>query len=452
MAIETGRGRLNLPETERGTPRAATGLRYRQTLTVALLFGGYAACYFCRADLSVATPMLVDELGRRGMSHADAIVRIGGITSLGVLAYALGKLFLTGLGDYWGGRPNFLIGLGGAALFTLMFALGGALPVFTLAWAGNRLTQSVAWAGLVKVSTKWFNYSSYGTILGILSVSFLAGDALARQTMGTLIAAGFGWRALFFYAGAVAALLFIANALWLRESRVEAGFADAEPNPLNLFARTEERLPSIAALLKPLIRSPAFLLVCVLSFGCTVVRETFNAWTPVYLRDWLGYSVSKAASMSAVFPGVGVLSTLLVGWMSDQFGSGARALVLFFGLAASALALIALMSVGGHASQSLLPVAVIGLIAFCLLGPYSYLGGAMAMDFGGKQAAAASSGLIDGVGYLGGVLAGVAVARISVSYGWHGVFVSLAAICTLSAIAAVWLYVLYLRRRRGHGP
>ena len=109
----------------------------------------------------MATPLIADELARHGYSHGEALVRIGGITSFGVAAYAIGKLFLTGLGDYWGGRRNFLIGVGGAAVFTLLFTLGGGIPVFTLAWIGNRLTQSVGWAGLIKVSSKWFNYSSY---------------------------------------------------------------------------------------------------------------------------------------------------------------------------------------------------------------------------------------------------------------------------------------------------
>ncbi len=87
---------------------------------------------------------------------------MGTMTSLGVLAYALGKMFLGGLGDYWGGRISFLIGLGGATAFTLLFAAGGGIPLFTIAWLGNRLTQSIAWAGLIKVSSKWFDYSSYG--------------------------------------------------------------------------------------------------------------------------------------------------------------------------------------------------------------------------------------------------------------------------------------------------
>jgi sugar phosphate permease len=420
-------------------------LRYGQIRTIVLLFGGYAACYYCRADLSVATPLVVEELGRHGVPHNEALIHIGTITSLGVLAYALGKLFLTGLGDYWGGRRNFLIGVGGATLFTLMFATGGTLPVFTLAWVGNRLTQSLGWAGLIKVSSRWFNYSSYGTIIGILSISYLVGDALARQQMGMLIARGYGWRSLFVFAAIVAGVMLAANLFLLRESRVEEGHSEAEPNPLNLFAATASRPASPAALLMPLLRSRAFLLVCLLSFACTIIRETFNTWTPVYLRDHLGYSMSDAAGLSAIFPGVGVLSVLLAGWLSDRLGLTGRSLLLFLGLGATVAALLVLMSVHPGASHSLFPVLMIGAVAFCLLGPYSYLGGAFALDFGGKQASAASSGIIDGIGYLGGVLAGDSVARVAVAFGWDGVFVTLAVV---SAFAAVCGSVLYLLNSR----
>ena len=96
----------------------------------------------------------------------------------------------------------------------------GTLPLFTLAWVGNRLTQSIGWAGLIKVSSKWFDYSSYGSIIGILSISYLVGDALARQQMGMLIEHGYGWRALFVFAALVAAASrCLASLLWLRESR-----------------------------------------------------------------------------------------------------------------------------------------------------------------------------------------------------------------------------------------
>jgi OPA family glycerol-3-phosphate transporter-like MFS transporter len=423
----------------------ARSLRRGQLRTILLLFGGYAACYYCRADLSVATPLLVEELGKHGLGHGEALVRIGSITSLGVFAYALGKLFLTGLGDYWGGRRNFLIGVGGATLFTLCFAAGGGVPVFTLAWVGNRLTQSLGWAGLIKVSSKWFDYSSYGSIVGILSISYLIGDAAARQQMGMLIEHGYGWRSLFLFAALVAGAMLIASLLLLRESRAEEGHAEAVPNPLNLFAASETRPASVGALLVPLLRSRAFLLVCVLSFACTIIRETFNTWTPVYLREHLGYSVSHSAGISAIFPGVGAVSVLLAGWLSDRLGLNGRSLLMFLGLVATAAALAVLMSVRPGPSASVLAVVLIGVVAFGLLGPYSYLGGAFALDFGGKQASAASSGIIDGIGYLGGVLAGDTVARVAVAYGWQGVFVSLAAVSVVAAVSAAVLHLLNTR-------
>jgi sugar phosphate permease len=420
-------------------------LRSAQIRTLVLLFCGYAACYYCRADLSVATPLLAEELAVHGVSHAEALVHIGTITSLGVFAYALGKLFLTGLGDYWGGRRNFLIGVGGAAVFTVLFALSGGLALFTLAWSANRLTQSVGWAGLIKVSSKWFNYSSYGSIAAILSISYLVGDAAARQQMAMLLARGYGWRTLFVFAGAVAAAALVANFLWLRESRVEEGHAEAEPNPLSLFTSGEARPPSVAALLLPLLRSRAFLLVCLLSFGCTIIRETFNTWTPVYLRDFLGYSVSDSAGVSAIFPAVGAVSVLLAGWLSDRLGLTGRSLLMFLGLGVAAVALLALTSVPPGPSASLLPVTLIAVVAFGLLGPYSYLGGAFALDFGGKQASASSSGIIDGIGYLGGVLAGDSVARLAMRFGWRGVFATLAAVSAAAALSAGYLHLLNLR-------
>lgn len=420
-------------------------LRRRQIAIALLLFTGYGALYFCRADLSVATPLLIEELRSKGMSQDAAIVRMGTIASLGVLGYALGKLFLGGLGDFWGGRINFLIGLAGATVFTLLFATTGLIPVFTLAWLGNRLTQSLSWAGLIKVASKWFDYSSYGTIIGILSLSYLVGDALARQLMGVLIHQGFGWRSLFYFAAAVTGVLLLVNFLFLRESRAALGFEEARTNPLNLFAQSESRPASVRALLRPLFVSPAFQLICLLSFGCTIVRETFNIWTPVYLRDYLGYTTGDAAGLSAIFPAVGAVSVLITGWLSDRLGVNGRALLMFVGLGATAAALLGLMSIPSGTGGALLPLFAIGAIAFCLLGPYSYLGGAFALDFGGKQGSAVASGVIDGIGYLGAVLAGDSVARISVSFGWQGVFVALSAVSALAAAGAGCLYALTLK-------
>jgi OPA family glycerol-3-phosphate transporter-like MFS transporter len=255
-----------------------------------------------------------------------------------------------------------------------------------------------------------------------------------------LIRQGYGWKALFGFAALVAGFMLIANLLFLRESRAELGYEESELNPLNLFADSSAPANNLWEILKPLLSSRTFAVVCLLSFGCTIVRETFGLWTPVYLRDFFGYSVASAAETSAIFPAVGAVSVLVTGWLSDRIGPCGRSVVMFVSLTAAVSPLTALVFLRAGAAASLWPVILIGLVAFFLLGPYSYLAGAIALDMGGSKAGAASSGIVDGVGYLGGVLAGDTVARLSVAFGWRGVFAALAAVTALSALAAGFLH------------
>jgi sugar phosphate permease len=111
------------------------------------------------------------------------------------------------------------------------------------------------------------------------------------------------------------------------------------------------------------------------------------------------------------------------------------------GLTTVTLALFVLSAMPAHSASWSIVGAVL-LVAFALLGPYSYLAGAVALDFGGGGGSATASAIIDGVGYLGGVLAGDSVARISVAWGWDGAFRALAAVAALSAVAAVVLLAL----------
>jgi OPA family glycerol-3-phosphate transporter-like MFS transporter len=409
-----------------------TRLGTQQTLVVTLLFAGYASYYFCRSDLSVAMPMLADEL----KGGSATMVRLGSMASLGVLAYAIGKFLLGGLGDFWGGKRSLLGGLAGAIVCTMLFTLGGGLPVFMAAWISNRFVQSMGWAGLVKVCSNWFSYRAYGTVVGILSLSYLVGDAAAREWMGLLIERGYGWRWLFYLAAGVAATVLAANLLLLREKRTSMGFDEPEANPLNVFHDE----PAGGNVLTPFLKSGAFWIVCFLSLGTTIVRETFNTWTPTYLHQFLGYSDGAAAKTSAIFPLLGAVSVLIAGVAGDRLGAAGRSIVLFLGMVLTTAGLCWMMALHAGA-QGALPIVLIGVVGLGLLGPYSYLAGAMALDIGGKKGGATSSGLIDGVGYLGGVLAGDSVARISVHYGWGGVFAALAMMSGASALAACVLFV-----------
>jgi OPA family glycerol-3-phosphate transporter-like MFS transporter len=412
-----------------------------QAATLALLFFGYAGYYFCRANLSVGMPLILDELHARGMDSAVARIRMGEVASLGVLAYAIGKLLLAGIADVAGGKRNFVAGMGGAVAFTLVFAAGGSIPFFSLAWIGNRFVQAAGWGGLVKVASRWFDFSSYGIVMGVLSVSYLIGDAAARQVMGGMIAAGFGWRSLFVVAAVVVVAMLLLNGMFLRESREDVGFARSAVNPVNVFrADRDDASPrDLRALVLPLVRSPQFLIICALSLATTLVRESFNTWLPTYFSGFIGMSDARAASWSSVFPGVGAASVVLTGWLSDRLGARGRSVVMAAGLATAAAALLSMGRLE-HTSSEVSVVVLTGVVALGLIGPYSCLAGSMAMDYGGAKGSALSSGLIDGVGYLGGVFAGEGVARLSVALGWGQALVALAIVCAAGAVGATGLF------------
>src|SRR5215831_12858206 len=346
-----------------------------QSLTIVLLVIGYSGYYLCRSNLSVTLPMVEAELASRGIDPAIARLRLGSIASFGVLAYALSKFASGSIADFLGGRRNFVIGMGGAVLFTLGFAAsGGSISVMGLVWIGNRAIQAMGWSGMVKIASRWFSRKTYGTVMGIISLSYLFGDAAARQFMAMLIAWGFGWREVFYIAGGTLLAIWIVTFLLLKETPLSIGEAEPEINPRNLFGTEGEKPVPVGLfkLLRPMLLSREFRLACLLSLGFTLVRETFNLWTPTYFTQAIGLSAADAAARSALFPFFGGVSVLVVGILSDRFGGASRALMMFGSLVASG-AVLMWLALGNFATLSALPVVLVALIAFLLVGPYSFL-------------------------------------------------------------------------------
>jgi OPA family glycerol-3-phosphate transporter-like MFS transporter len=422
-------------------------LKHWQWLTVGLMVVGYAGYYLCRSNLSATMPLITQDLVAHGMDRDAAKDRLAWAVSLGTIGYALGKFAAGSLTDLLGGRRNYLIGMAGAVVCTLLITSGGSLPLFTLVWFTNRLVQSLGWPGMIKITSRWFSYSTYGTVMGVISLSFLFGDAAARAFMGRLIDAGLSWHEVFWVAGGTLAVLLVLNVVLIRESPADLGLTEPSTNPDNLFGvlGNDPHPEAAGPVLSTLTRSPAFWIVCLLSLGLTLLREVFNNWTPTYLVEGVGLSKGAAAGMSGLFPFFGGISVILAGLLGDRFGRGGRATIILGGIVLCGVALTVLgsTSFAGRSREALILVAAVG---FLLMGPYSYLAGAISLDFGGKHGGATACGLIDGVGYLfGGVVAGKVVASLSNSLGWEGVFEMLAMVAVLTGLVGAFFLVDQLR-------
>jgi OPA family glycerol-3-phosphate transporter-like MFS transporter len=189
--------------------------------------------------------------------------------------------------------------------------------------------------------------------------------------------------------------------------------------------------------------------VCIISFGLTLVRETFNVWNPIYLKEAAGLTDGGAATASALFPLVGGLSTITAGFLTDAIARGRRGTIMlpFLALLVAALFGLSKLSPG---SGALVPLALTSVISFALLGPYSFLTGVLSLDFGGKRGSSTAAGLADTAGYLGAIISGYGVGAIADEHGWSAAFATLGAVAVITlAAAALYWYLHDVRRSRG---
>jgi sugar phosphate permease len=323
------------------------------------------------------------------------------------------------------------------------------VAVFFAAWATNRLVQSMGWAGLVKLTANWFSYRSYGRIMGLLSLSYLVGDIAAKLVLGQLLDLGLGWRGLFIAAAGVLALVALADWLNLAASPASVGLEAPPASPTSLFASPHlaaDQPASLGALLRPYFRSPSFLLILGLSFGLTALREAFSFWVPTYLVEAAHLSDGAASQYSALYSGFGMVSILGAGYISDSWLRGQRGPLI---LAASAGLVPVLLLMSQPGGGPWLPLVLISVVGLLLLGPYSFLAGAMSLDAGGRQGAATASGLVDAVGYAGATGALWGTGALAEHHGWGAAFVALALLAVATAVVAL---VFYLTQERQLSP
>lgn len=409
------------------------------TWTVMLMVIGYAGYYLCRSHFSVAKPLILQEYAAQGINKET----LGAVAAWGTAFYAAGKFFFGSVADQVGGRRMFLLGMLGAIAFTLLFGIGGP-PLFLMAWIGNRAIQASGWVGMVKITSRWFAHDHYGRVMGFISLSYLLGDFLSRLFLSELIARGVDWHGVFYISAAVLAVIFLPTLAFLRERPSDRGLPEPADNPEALVPPSGAKI-KVGATLRPLLTNRAFWTVCVLSFGFTFMRETFNDWTPTYLHEAAGLSTEDAGRASSLFPLFGAISVICVGFLSDRVGRIGRAMILTSGLAVGAVGLFFLSAAGAHPASTVAIPLVAG-IAFVLIGPYSLLAGALSLSFGGKQASASAAGWIDGIGYIGGILSGYLIGEVAEHRGWAPAFQLLGIASAISAAVGILYWAIERRR------
>ncbi|MCA8925065.1 MAG: MFS transporter [Planctomycetes bacterium] len=434
--IYTGRVDGTLREL---TPDEVGRLTRWRVSTFWVMLLGYVGYYLCRKNLSAAFPLMEKAFD---YTNSD----LGMIAAASEIAYAAGKFVNGPLGDKLGGKKIFLVGMAGAIFFNVLFALSWSLWMFVAVWCACRYFLSMGWGGIAKTIGYWYPAERNGTIMGFISINFQFGGVAAVLFAGFLVEMGSGWRGLFLWPAAVLSLVWVWSYLASKAKPTdvipETNFGQAESghgHKVDLENEEGEDSPSVKTILVGLLKLRIYRHLLWFSFLTTLLRSVFFHWTPKFLAD-IGQTDTMAILKSALFPFLGCLGTVALGWYTDRYpgknGDRFRAMwVMLAGLTAClvGIAILATQDAKGYADVI---VVLLGGAGFFLLGPYSMTSGCLSLDIAGSRGAGTCTGLLDGVGYLGGAVAAFGAGKISDSLGWHYVFGILAAFAFLSVASS----------------
>jgi sugar phosphate permease len=407
------------------TDNATARTSLRTWFWLGTLVLAYIGIYLCRKNLAVAVPILQQD-------WALSKEAIGLVGSLSTVAYAFGKILLGPVIDRVGGRRALLGSMLLVALFGALGAVSPSLAVLTFFYSANRLAGSAGWGAMVKIVPEWFPRPKWPFAIGILSLSFVFGGALAVGFAGLIAKlSDDNWRLIL---GLPSVVLFaLAILTWLALQRSGGMSAAAPASASDGGSFHWRQIPD-------LFRLRQLHVICALSFTLTFLRETFNFWTVDYLKTEGGAELSTgaAALLSTPFDVFGSLGILALGWIYGRLTEPARRRLLFWLLSALSLLLLWLPEAAQHGLGTI--AVVIGLVGFLVYGPYSLLAGVLSVEVRGRGYAATVAGLVDGAGYFAGVLSGSFFGYLLTHGGYRLGFRVMALLTLASAVLCLFLY------------
>lgn len=281
----------------------------RLLISLALMTIGGSGMY----TVTVVLPRIQAEFG---VARADASLPY----TLTMVGFGLGGILMGRLSDRFGVMVPVLIGAVGLGLGFIGAGSSGSLWQFSLAQGIliGLLGTSATFAPLVADTSRWFTRHRGVALAICMSGNYLAG-AVWPPVIQHFIDS-FGWRQTYIGIGIFCFTTMLPLALLLHRRPPAIEFlVSTSPSVLTLEGRHAER---------PLGLSPAMLqgLLCVAGVSCCVAMSMPQVHIVAYCGD-LGFGAARGAEMLSLMLGMGIVSRLTFGWLSDHIG-GLRTLLL----------------------------------------------------------------------------------------------------------------------------
>ena len=367
---------------------------------------GYSLYYVCRTSLNVMKKPILDS----GMLDAT---QLGIIGSALLFAYAIGKLVNGFIADHCNIKRFMATGLLVSTLANLTMGFIGlfgsnnefigeaAIPsavvfvIFAIMWGINGWSQSMGAAPAIIALSRWFPLSRRGTFYGFFSASHNIGEWLSFIFVGSIVAVA-GWQWGFFGAAIAGAIGVVIILLMMHDTPESKGLPSIEV--LTGEKVEEAKIKESASDAQKLaLKTPAVWILALASAFMYISRYSLNSWGILFLQEEKGFSLETATFIISINALLGIVGTVLAGWMSDVLFKGDRKMPAFVSGVMLSISYI-LFVYGGNeywvnvASMVLFGIAIGVLIAF--------LGGLMAVDIVPRKATGAALGIVGCASYI----------------------------------------------------
>ena len=372
---------------------------------------GYSFYYVCRAALNVMKKPIIDS----GLLDADQLGTIGAVT---LAAYAIGKFVNGFLADHSNIKRFMATGLIISALACLLMGIFGltgseqytaligidpeqaksisfvVFIAFAILWGLSGWGQSMGAPPAIIALSRWFPLSRRGTFYGFFSASHNLGEGLSFIFVGSIVAyAGWQWG---FFGAAIAGLIGILIIIFLMHDTPESKGLPSIEVLTGEKVEAKSTDDSAGAAQKIALKTPAVWILALASAFMYISRYSLNSWGVLFMQETKGYSLIEASTIISINAWLGIVGTVVAGWMSDVLFKGDRKMPAFVSGIILSIS-YAMFIYGGDAYWvSVLSMALFGIAIGVLI---AFLGGLMAVDIVPRKATGAALGIVGMVSY-----------------------------------------------------
>lgn len=393
-------------------------------------FLAYTMLYLTRKNISVALPILGNDLGFSN-------VELGLLGSTLYFSYAIGKFVNALIADKANAKKFMTISILISAISNILFAISPLLfstktyfigqsvllLVMSFLWGVNGWFQSAGFPICTKVLTYWWSNKERGVIWSIWAISHQLGTCLIFILAGYLIPR-YGWQSAFI----VPAFFNLLSCIYISKNMYDKpqtiGLPDIEEynesKNISSIQCNDDSLTYFQILKKYIFFNPIMWILVLAFIFVYIFRYGTEDWIIKYLVEFKGNSLELATKKQTLLPLFGMAGVIIAGIMSDKVFNGKRMPVNFLFCIGLIICLLGLMNnYQNNILGNIIDYIYLSGIGLFTSGPVIFIGGLCAVESTSKKVAAAATGFCGIFGYLGAIISSIGTGYFIDNFGWQ---------------------------------